>query len=257
MAASPRRRRLLATPLLVAALAGCGASSGLNDGSSYASGDCVTVGVDSSGNGEISQVSCEHPPTPDIDKVLSVLSGSDGTCAVGDRTFQDQVTNETYCLEDIYVMGLGSGSSTAAGPSPSPSATQSAGYAFDFCAAAWPALEKMNAAVDKGKTGSSGDEAWAPGTWPGPATIKHWNKVLRTLDRQATAEGQGGVASDAFESQMPGGYNPNTDQDLAAIGLGNETLDIAMTCAPGGQQTGSSAIDSYTTFDGFTWYPGD
>jgi hypothetical protein len=223
----------------------------------------VTVGLDSSGNGEISQVSCTSPPTPDIDKVLSALSGSDSACTVGDRTFQDQVTDQTYCLEDIYVMGLGSGSSGAAAPAPSPSApspspTQAAGFAYGFCSAFWPVLEKMNAAVAKGHINrSTGNETWARGTWPGPAGVRSWNRALHMLDQQATAVGQGEIAGDAFDAQMLAGYNPNVSGNTGAIGLGNETMDIAMTCAPGGTQTGSMTIDSYKTFDGFTWLPGD
>jgi hypothetical protein len=65
------------------------------------------------------------------------------------------------------------------------------------------------------------------------------------------------VAADAFQSRLPAGYNPNIYQDQPAVVLGVETMDIAMTCAPGGRQTGSSAIDSYTTFYGFSWYPGN
>lgn len=239
------------TTLVVTA---CGASSGLS-GNAYKTGDCVVVGVDQSGNGTIGRVSCTNPPA-DFDKAVTVVSGSNSVCTVGDRTFQDQVTNATYCLEDLYNMAAGQGGSSAAA-SPSPSSSASSGFAFSFCSPAWPALEQMNKAVHAGHVNSFGDMVWKPGVWPGPATISSWNQVLTSLASAANTAGQSAVSSEAQQAQLPTGYNPSSDNGNLAIALGNQTLLIAQACAPGGEATGVSTVDSYKTFDGFTWYPGD
>jgi hypothetical protein len=246
---------------VIAVASGCAA--GGNSASAFKTGACVVVGLDSTGNGTISGVSCTNPPA-DFDKVVAVEDGSSAACTTGDRTFQDQATGKTYCLEDLYNMAAGSGANSNSNSSPAaqnaaPSATpsQSTGFAFDFCRPAWKPLEQMNAAVQKGQVDQYGEMTWPNGAWPDAQTIATWNQVLDALSQQATAAGQSELASDAFQGKMQPGYNPQSDNGNGAIALGNETLNIAVACAPGGQQTGQSTISTYTSYDGFTWRPGN
>jgi hypothetical protein len=188
---------------------------------------------------------------------MQVLQGTGVACTTGNRTFIDESAGVTYCLEDVYDLAAGASSGDGAGGTPTPSPTTSGGFAFAFCGPAIPALEQMNATVHKGHVDQFGNLVYPAGVWPGSSTIGHWNKVLLALSRQASSAGQSGVDSDAYDAQMRQGYQPTSDGGLGAIALGNETMNIAMACAPGGPETGSSAVESYQTPDGFTWYPGN
>lgn len=64
-------------------------------------GDCVTTITNPlDDNSHIFEASCSNPPASYY-KVLQVENGTDGYCAVGDTTFQDDPAGKTYCLETI------------------------------------------------------------------------------------------------------------------------------------------------------------
>jgi hypothetical protein len=79
---------LVAGALTALVLAGC------SNGPSLQQGDCAVIGSD----GSIHQVSCQHPPQPQIYYVAQVTTGS---CTV---TADNEVTQngETLCLRQIY-----------------------------------------------------------------------------------------------------------------------------------------------------------
>ena len=81
----------MAGALTALVLAGC------SNGPSLKQGDCATIGSDQS----IHQVSCSHPPQPDIYYVAQVTSGS---CTV---TADNEVSQggQTLCLRQVYDTG--------------------------------------------------------------------------------------------------------------------------------------------------------
>lgn len=256
-----KARRLVAgvsaAAVLGLSVAACASGSGSNP--TFKTGDCVVVGQDQTGNGTISGVPCGNAPA-DFDKVLSVVNNTNGVCYEGDRTFVDDVTGNTYCLEDEYNMAAGDGNSAAASPTPAPTPTSA--FAFSFCSQYWAPLEAMNAAAYAATQAEVATQASAnppPLPWPSGATVTTWNQDLEALYKTATTVGQSQIAGDAYQAEMLPNYNPNTDQDLGAIALGNMTLQIAQLCQTGGTATGVSTVDTYTTTypAKFVWYPGD
>lgn len=99
---------MLAGALIALVLAGC------SNGPSLKQGDCAVIGSD----GSIHQVSCQHPPQPQIYYVAQVSTSS---CTV---TADNEVTQngETLCLRQIY---RGSNTSNISAPPPSTAPTQS------------------------------------------------------------------------------------------------------------------------------------
>jgi hypothetical protein len=99
------KRTVIMAPAAVAlALAGCASGRG----STLKQGDCAVLGSDQS----IHQVSCNHPPQPDIYYVAQVTSGS-CTAASDNEVSQN---GQTLCLRQIYDTGGG----VAAPPSAAP-----------------------------------------------------------------------------------------------------------------------------------------
>jgi hypothetical protein len=80
--------------------------TGVFSGSSIQAGDCVTTWTNPlDNNSHISTTSCS---TPNAEKVLQVQDTPNGYCSPfsgADTTFQDQVTNQTYCLGPVYAPG--------------------------------------------------------------------------------------------------------------------------------------------------------
>lgn len=81
-------------------LAGCSSTI-----ASFPVGSCINWSTDSNGNQVPLNVSCSHPPDPDID-VIKAIAPDGQSCTVGDR-FYTQSDGSTLCLEDEYVMSSG------------------------------------------------------------------------------------------------------------------------------------------------------
>ena len=68
-------------------------------GGGIKAGDCVTTFTDPlNDNSHIFKASCSNPPAGYY-KVLQVQDGTNGYCAIGDTTFQDDPADKIYCLE--------------------------------------------------------------------------------------------------------------------------------------------------------------
>jgi hypothetical protein len=78
------------------------------NGSSIAVGDCVVTNPDPLSGWDIKKVACNSNPGSalEVQKVTSVQSGSTGECGFGFTTFQDQPSDQTYCLTP-YSFGFG------------------------------------------------------------------------------------------------------------------------------------------------------
>ncbi len=90
--------------VIVAAIIGHAVTSG----SSIAVGDCVVTNPDPLSGWNIQKVACNSNPGSalEVQKVASVQSGSTGECGFGFTTFQDQPSDQTYCLTP-YSFGFG------------------------------------------------------------------------------------------------------------------------------------------------------
>ena len=90
--------------VIVAAVVGHRIASG----SSIAVGDCVVTNPNVVTQWDIKKVDCNSNPGSAlvVQKVVSVQDGSDGQCAFGMTTFQDDPAGKTYCLSD-YSFGNG------------------------------------------------------------------------------------------------------------------------------------------------------
>jgi hypothetical protein len=70
-------------------------------GGGIKAGDCVTTFTDPlNDNSHIFEASCSNPPASYY-KVLQVQDGTNGYCAIGDTTFQDDPADKIYCLESM------------------------------------------------------------------------------------------------------------------------------------------------------------
>ncbi len=107
VSASPRKLivgGLVVVLVVVAAIIGHAVASG----NSIAVGDCVVTNPNPLTGWDIKKVTCNSNPGAAliVQKVVSVQAGSNGQCADGLTTFQDDPANSTYCLSD-YSFGGG------------------------------------------------------------------------------------------------------------------------------------------------------
>lgn len=107
VSASPRKLivgGLVVVLVIVAAIVGHAIASG----NSIAIGDCVVTNPNPLTGWDIKKVACNSNPGTAlvVQKVVSVQAGSNGQCADGLTTFQDDPASATYCLSD-YSFGGG------------------------------------------------------------------------------------------------------------------------------------------------------
>jgi hypothetical protein len=107
VSASPRKLivgGLVVVLVIVAAIIGHAIASS----NSIAVGDCVVTNPNPLTGWDIKKVACNSNPGPALlmQKVVSVQAGSNGQCASGLTTFQDDPASQTYCLSD-YSFGGG------------------------------------------------------------------------------------------------------------------------------------------------------
>lgn len=104
----PSRKLIVAGVILLLVVVSAVIGHAVASGSSIAVGDCVVTNPDPLSGWDIKKVACNSNPGSalEVQKVASVQSGSTGECGFGFTTFQDQPSDQTYCLTP-YFSGFG------------------------------------------------------------------------------------------------------------------------------------------------------
>lgn len=91
--------------LIVAALIGHAISSS----DTISAGDCVQTSPSALSGWDIKKVSCGSGPDGafTVQKVASVIKGTNGDCGYGYTTFEDDPNSQTYCLTPYLGSGGG------------------------------------------------------------------------------------------------------------------------------------------------------
>lgn len=106
--AMPPRRLIVSGVVVVLVIVAAVIGHAIASGSSIAVGDCVITNPNVLTGWDIKKVACSSNPGTAlvVQKVESVLPGSNGQCDFGLTTFQDDPAGKTYCLSD-YSFGGG------------------------------------------------------------------------------------------------------------------------------------------------------
>lgn len=106
--AIPPRKLIVGGVVLVLIIIGVIVSHVIASSNAISVGDCVVTNPNVLTGWDIKKVACNSNPGPAlvVQKVVSVQSGSNGQCDLGLTTFQDDPSNQTYCLNN-YSFGGG------------------------------------------------------------------------------------------------------------------------------------------------------